>query len=101
MVTTKKATNTDTDSSMSEKASAAAHEALDKVTDTAMHAEETLRSVAASSAESLAEGREHAQLQFESSVAKARVLVAENPLAAAGIAFAAGIIVSNFLQKRS
>jgi len=100
MPTTEKTTQAEP-ASLTEKASSIAHEAVNVVADHAMAAEQTIRSAAANSADTLTDSRETAQLQFESSIARSRVWVAENPLTAAGLAFMAGVVISGFLQKRS
>ncbi|MGP9800285.1 DUF883 domain-containing protein [Rheinheimera sp. NSM] len=82
------------------KASEAAHHAVDAMAEKAATAEDTLRKTAASSQETLAHKQEEIKQQLQSTYSKSREFAAQNPLAAAGIAFAAGILVSTLLRRR-
>jgi ElaB/YqjD/DUF883 family membrane-anchored ribosome-binding protein len=82
------------------KASEAAHHAVDAMAEKAAAAEDTLRKTAASSQETLAHKQEEIKQQLQSTYSKSREFAAQNPLAAAGIAFAAGILVSTLLRRR-
>jgi ElaB/YqjD/DUF883 family membrane-anchored ribosome-binding protein len=92
--------NHDLNSPMTAKASEAAHHAVDAVAVKAAAAEDTLRKTAASSQETLAHKQEEIKQQLQSSYSKTRALAAENPLATAGIAFAAGIVLTALLRRR-
>ena len=70
------------------KASEVTHHAVDAVAEKAAVAEDTLRKTAASSQ------------QLQSSYSKTRELAAQNPLATAGIAFAAGVVLTALLRRR-
>lgn len=82
-----------------EKASEAAHVAVDKVAEKAAVAETRLRQTVNSGAEQLQEKKEEAKQGTEDVIAQVRGYTQENPLAAAGIAFAAGLIVSRLLRQ--
>jgi ElaB/YqjD/DUF883 family membrane-anchored ribosome-binding protein len=85
---------------VTEKATEAAHHAVDSMAVKASAAEDTLRRTAASSADTIAHKQEEIKQQLQSSYSKTRELAAQNPLAAAGIAFAAGILVTALLRRR-
>ena len=82
------------------KAREAAHHAVDAVSSKAANAEDSLRKTAASSQETLAHKQEEIKQQLQSSYSKTRELAAQNPLATAGIAFAAGMLVTALLRRR-
>jgi ElaB/YqjD/DUF883 family membrane-anchored ribosome-binding protein len=63
-------------------------------------AEDTLRKTASSSQETLAHKQEEIKQQLQSSYSKTRELAAQNPLATAGIAFAAGVVLTALLRRR-
>ena len=87
-------------SPVTEKASAAAHHAVDAMAVKAATAEDSLRKTAASSQETLAHKQEEIKQQLQSSYSKTRELAAQNPLATAGIAFAAGALLTALLRRR-
>jgi len=82
------------------KATEVTHHAVDAVAEKAAVAEDTLRKTAASSQETLALKQEEIKLQLQSSYSKTRELAAQNPLATAGIAFAAGVVLTALLRRR-
>lgn len=86
-------------SPLTEKAASAAHQAVDAMSSKAASAEETIRKTAAGSTEALHQRQEQIKHQLESGYQKTRSLAAENPLAAAGIAFAAGVLVTALLRR--
>ncbi|MDP2715034.1 DUF883 domain-containing protein [Rheinheimera sp.] len=94
------AANGGLNSPVTAKASEAAHHAVDAMAVKAAAAEDTLRKTAASSQETLAHKQEEIKQQLQSTYSKSREFAAQNPLAAAGIAFAAGILVSSLLRRR-
>jgi ElaB/YqjD/DUF883 family membrane-anchored ribosome-binding protein len=83
-----------------EKACEATHNAVDAMAVKAAAAEDALRKTATSSQETLAHKQEEVKLQLHDSISKARVMVAKNPLATAGVAFAAGIVLTALLRRR-
>ena len=76
-----------------------AHQTVDRAAEVATGAEETLRSSAARAAETLRAGEERAAETLDESMVKVRTYVEKNPLASAGIAFAAGVLVSMLLRR--
>lgn len=102
---TNKATNSvvnaGSNSPVTEKATAAAHHAVDAVSLRAASAEDTIRKTAASSGEALHEKQEQIKHQLQGSYQRTRAMAVENPLAAAGIAFAAGVLVTALFRRGS
>ena len=92
--------NSGLNSPVTTKASEAAHHAVDAVAVKAAAAEDSLRKTAASSQESIAHKQEEIKQQLQTTYSKTRELAAQNPLATAGIAFAAGMLVTALLRRR-
>jgi len=90
----------DEHSSWSEKAAGIAHETVDSVALKAASAEETLRDAASNSSESFQENKLVLEDKINESIAKARIAAAKNPLATAGIAFAAGMLLTALIRRR-
>lgn len=86
-------------SPVTEKAVEAAHHAVDAVAVKAAAAEDTLRKTAASSQQTLADKQQEIKQQLQLSYSKTRELAAQNPLATAGIAFAAGVLLTALLRR--
>lgn len=82
-----------------EKTVTAAHEAIDRLSERVAKTEERLRGAASQGQESWSEKQDEVRAQLEGSVAGARTYARENPLMAAGIAFAAGVVVANLLRR--
>ncbi len=82
-----------------QKAASAAHEAVDRAAESAGKAEERLREAAAAGEQRLRETGEEARVMAERAMDHVREYTKENPLAAAGIAFAAGVIFSRLLSR--
>jgi ElaB/YqjD/DUF883 family membrane-anchored ribosome-binding protein len=76
------------------------HETVDRVADTARTAERHIRARAAELGDQARESEERALEALESNLQKARSYVEENPLLSAGIAFAAGVVLSGLLTRR-
>ena len=76
-----------------------AHGAVDRVADNAAKAEERIREKAAAGEQQLREKTAEARASTERAVDHVRQYTQENPLAAAAIAFAAGLIVSRILSR--
>ncbi len=87
------------DTQVTDKVTRAAHDAVDRFAERAAETERKLRETAATSGEKLAAGREEAAEKFDDTLSTAKVYVRENPLAAAGIAFAAGAILSTLFRR--
>lgn len=92
--------NSNLNSPTTDRASQAAHHAVDSMAERASAAEDTLRKTAASSRETIAHKQEELKQQLQSNYSKTRALAAENPLATAGIAFAAGMLITALLRRR-
>lgn len=82
-----------------EKAAGAAHTAVDRAADNAAKAEERLREAATTGEQLLREKGAEARVSAERAMDHVRQYTRENPLAAAGIAFAAGLILSRLLSR--
>lgn len=82
-----------------DKSVAAAHEAIDRLSERVARTEERLRTAASEGQEQWSDRQEQLRAQVDESVSGARSYVRENPLAAAGIAFAAGVLVANLLRR--
>lgn len=82
-----------------EKTVAAAHEAIDRLSERVARTEERLRGAASEGQQTWTERQEELRAQVEGSVSSAREYAQENPLMTAGIAFAAGLIVANLLRR--
>jgi ElaB/YqjD/DUF883 family membrane-anchored ribosome-binding protein len=76
------------------------HETVDRVAETARTAEQHIRARAAELGDQARETEESALQALESNQQKVRVYVEENPLMSAGIAFAAGVVLSGLLTRR-
>lgn len=83
-----------------EKATQAAHDALDKASAKAASAEEYVREHASDSVEALQHKREALQKELDESMAKTRSFISKNPIMCAGIAFAAGMLFTALLKRR-
>ncbi len=99
--TTSNLKDTNSKSPWTDKTSDTLHETVDKVATKASTAEENIRNAASKSADTVSVKKDELQKQLNSSVGRARKAAAENPLATAGIAFAAGLVVSALLSRRS
>lgn len=93
-------TTAETNSPATAKAAAATHQAVDAVAVKAAAAEDVVRSAAASSEEALAQKQAEIKQQLHSTYCKTREFAAQNPLATAGIAFAAGVVLTALLRRR-
>lgn len=82
-----------------EQTVAAAHAAIDSLSDRVAKTEERLRGAASQGQEQWSEKQDEVRAQFESSVEGAREYARENPLMAAGIAFGAGLVIANLLRR--
>jgi ElaB/YqjD/DUF883 family membrane-anchored ribosome-binding protein len=76
------------------------HETVDRVAETARTAEQHIRARATELGDQARETEERALQALESNLQKARSYVEENPLTSAGIAFAAGLLLSGLLTRR-
>ena len=74
------------------------HSSVDKLADSAGIAEENIRKTASSSAENMSARKRLAEQKWQAS--KVRKYAIENPVTTAGIAFAAGMLVTSLLRKK-
>lgn len=86
-------------SATTQRAAERAHQTIDRAAELASGAEQSLRAGAARAGETLREGEERALETLDDSVQRVKSYVEKNPLAAAGIAFAAGLLVSALLRR--
>jgi len=83
-----------------DKATSVAHDAVDALSSKAASAESSVRNGASSSAQTLSEKQLEARIKLAEYSGKTRKLASENPLATAGIAFAAGMLVTSLLRRK-
>lgn len=86
---------------VTDKVSSIAQETLDKATEHLGTAEESIRETVTNTAESIVDKKESVSLEVSTAANRARKIVVENPLAAAGVAFVAGFLVTSLLSKKS
>ncbi len=84
---------------ISDQATRKAHDFVDEAGKRASAMERELRTRTEQTRERLGEEREAAALRMEESLATVEQFIRDKPLAAAGIAFAAGLLVSRILGK--
>lgn len=77
---------------------ASLHASVDKLADSAGIAERNIRESASSSAQNMSARKRLAEQKWQAS--KVRKYAIENPVATAGIAFAAGMLVTSLLRKK-
>lgn len=100
MPTAKKAEAQTKSAPFTEKAQAAAHETIDRAAARASAAEEHVREAVENSGESLAGKKAALEMEMTTATEQARKFIVENPLAAAGIAFAAGLLITSLFGRR-
>lgn len=83
----------------SSRAADAVHDTVDRIAGKAAKAEERIRGAAASGEGQLREKQAEVRESAEQAIDHARRYVKDNPLKAAGIAFATGLIVSRILGR--
>jgi ElaB/YqjD/DUF883 family membrane-anchored ribosome-binding protein len=76
-----------------------AHESIDKASDKAEKVEKKLRAEAGRIADKSSETAADAKKRFEESMSALEGFIKEKPFAAAGIAFAAGVIGSMLIRR--
>jgi len=84
---------------MTDRLTAMAHETVDQVSTAASRAEQQVRGAAARTAEQAKEYTDQAAELADEGVTKVKSYVETNPLMAAGIAFAAGVIISSLIRR--
>jgi ElaB/YqjD/DUF883 family membrane-anchored ribosome-binding protein len=84
---------------MADRLGTRAQETKDSVADRAQRAEREVRGAAARTAEQARDFKEQATEQAEQTIRRASSYVESNPLAFAGIAFVAGVLLSTLLRR--
>ncbi len=87
------------DAKVTENVAQAAHEAVDRAAGGAAKAEDKVRRMAATGEEQLREKTAEARQSAEQSLEQFRQYTRDNPMMSAGIAFAAGLVVSRLLSR--
>ena len=89
----------DFSSSTSDRLAAMAHETIDGATSKVSRAEQQVRGAVAKTADSAKLLQEHAMQAAEENLRSVRSFIGSNPLVAAGIAFAAGALLSALVRR--
>ena len=87
------------DTTTTDRFAAKAHEAVDNVAERAQRAEREVRGAATRTAEQARQLQEQATEKAEESIRRTTSYLESNPLAFAGIAFAAGVLFSTLLRR--
>jgi ElaB/YqjD/DUF883 family membrane-anchored ribosome-binding protein len=87
------------DTTTTDRFAAKAHEAVDSVAERAQRAEREVRGAATRTAEQARQLQEQATEKAEESIRRTTSYLENNPLAFAGIAFAAGVLFSTLLRR--
>lgn len=82
-----------------DRLAAMAHETIDRVTPKANRAEIEMRNTASKTAEGVRHLEEQAKAATERSLRNLQSYIEKNPLTAAGIAFAAGALISVLIRR--
>ncbi|HEX6998157.1 MAG TPA: hypothetical protein VF322_08425 [Gammaproteobacteria bacterium] len=82
-----------------ERLASKAHEAIDKAATTASQAEQHVRTTATKAADAARRSEQQVEQRLGEGVERLRRYVERNPMASAGIAFAAGVILSSLLRR--
>lgn len=85
---------------ITERTVTAAHRSIDALAKHAYRSEQALREAAATSADKYNQQQEQLRSQVNSTLEKSRSYMREHPLAGAGMAFAAGVILTALCSKR-
>lgn len=83
---------------VADKVKESLHESVDALAAKAASTEETLRETAQNSAQNISETQARVKAKWEQSPVKKYAI--ENPVATAGIAFAAGMLISSLLKRK-
>ena len=91
--------STDLGASTTDRIASMARDTLDRVTPKANRAEHEVRDAAMKTTESITQLQEQAVEAAEKGLRQARSYIASNPLTTAGIAFAAGVLLSTLIRR--
>jgi len=91
--------SSDFGNSASDRLASMAHETIDRVTPKVNRAEQEVRGAAGRAADSAKLLQKHAAQATEENLRKVRSFIETNPLATAGIAFAAGALLSALIRR--
>ena len=83
----------------SEKVAEAAHARVDQAAEHAAAFEKKAKAKARDAADKFSEKNEEMQIKAKEAGEQARVAIQENPLMAAGVAFAVGFVLSSILRR--
>lgn len=89
----------ESDTAMTDRFAAKAHETVDTIAESAQRAEREVRSAASRTAEQARLVQEEAKERAEKTLRTASSYAESNPLAFAGIAFAAGVLLTTLLRR--
>jgi ElaB/YqjD/DUF883 family membrane-anchored ribosome-binding protein len=76
-----------------------AHDTIDRVAEKAKYAEQTARGAASRAADKARDAEDRMRAAADEGLSSVRTYVEQNPFASAGIAFAAGIVLSTLLRR--
>ncbi|MEZ5490466.1 MAG: hypothetical protein R3F50_09130 [Gammaproteobacteria bacterium] len=82
------------------KLSGIAQSALDQATEKVGKAEGSIRESVSASSDAISDNAEIAGLKMETAVNKTRYMIAKRPLVAAGVAFAAGFLLTSLTSDK-
>lgn len=82
-----------------ERLASKAHETVDRMAEAANYAEREVRSAATRTAEQAKQLRDQAVESADENMQRVRSYVEQNPMMAAGIAFAAGVLLSSLFRR--
>lgn len=85
---------------LSDRATRAAHRAIDEVGERAAHVEDRLRETADRATHRAREEGDRARAEVDESLRELSRYIERNPLTAAALAFAAGVLVTAVLNRR-
>lgn len=91
--------SSDLGASTTDRIASMARDTLDRVTPKANRAEHEVRDAAAKTTEGIKQLQEQAVEAAEEGLRQTRSYIANNPLTTAGIAFAAGVLLSTLIRR--
>jgi ElaB/YqjD/DUF883 family membrane-anchored ribosome-binding protein len=85
--------------SAEERVAEHARESVDRTAERSREIEDELRRGAAEAADRLRESEERLEATFEEGLERIKAYVRKNPMASAGLAFVAGVVVSSLIRR--